>query len=267
MKKIYLIVAVSVLGLFCTNVEAQILVEQGKVIEVIAPGETVTGVLNIHNTSGEPINVIGYWEDFDYVEPYNGNKKFLPAGAGEKSASEWINLSPTSFQLAPFQRKEVSYVINPPQDSTGGYYGVVFFEKESPDVDSRLGVRIVSRVGSLFFLESVDQKRSGRYENIVTEGSGFTGKFTNEGNVILIAEGVYFILDAEGLAVDRGEVPNIYLPPGKTADYKIPFSNELTAGSYTLLLTVDLGEGASLVKEIDFQKTSSGDMTIKEVRD
>ena len=71
---------------------AQLIIEQGKVREVVKPGQTLTGSINVHNRSKNPMTVVTYWEDFDYVAPYNGNKKFLPAGSSKNSCSSWVSL-------------------------------------------------------------------------------------------------------------------------------------------------------------------------------
>ena len=74
-------------------------------------------------------------------------------------------------------------------------------------------------------------------------------------------------MDKEGLVVAREEVKKIYLPPANEATFSIDLPESLKAGDYTLVLTFDLGEGDSLVKEVDFNKSSTGSFKILAQRD
>ena len=142
---------------------AQLVIEQGKVREVVKSGQTLTGSITVHNRSKTPMNVVTYWEDFIYIPPFAGNKKFLPAGASDNSCSGWVNFSPRQFSLAPFAKQKVNYTINVPAKASGGYYGVLLFElRDNLDPLNGIGMKIVSRVGTLFFIETVDRKKRDR---------------------------------------------------------------------------------------------------------
>ena len=91
--------------------------------------------------------------------------------------------------------------------------------------------------------------------------------FTNQGNVVLIPDGTFYIIDQEGMVFDRGAIKKIYLPPGKTGEYKLTFNRDLDPGLYTLVMTIGLEEDDVLVKEIDFKKSYPSDFNIVEIRD
>ncbi|HBR13990.1 MAG TPA: hypothetical protein DD723_00395 [Candidatus Omnitrophica bacterium] len=179
----------------------------------------------------------------------------------------WINFSPKEFALPPFGKKTIAYTINVPKDARGGYYGVLFFEKDAEEMSGKKGLNVVTRVGSLFFLETQDRSKMATLENVTMTLHTVRGSFTNKGNVILIPDGIFYILDEQGLVVDRGEAEKIYLPPAETAEYSMSFSPELPVGRYTMVMTMDLEDGDVMVKEIDFEKMSSAELRVLKTRD
>src|SRR3989338_6988429 len=76
---------------------AQILVEQGKISETVAPGGTHAGVIAVHNTTDQPIRVKAYLEDFQYQPPFDGKKLFSPVGAAPRSIAKWFRFLPAEF--------------------------------------------------------------------------------------------------------------------------------------------------------------------------
>ena len=264
MKKIVFILALSFL--FAQPCLAQIFVEQGKVEHEISPGQNIAGNVTVHNTSDQPLTIRVYWEDFRYEAPYDGKKKFLPAGTTPYSLSGWATVSAQSFTLPGYGKKDVNYVINPPAELKGGYYGVLFFEKAPESVSSSHGINIVARVGSLFFLEPADRIKKASISSWSFESDALQGKFKNEGDVILIPKGVFYVLDDSGVAVDRGEIEKMYIPPGEEADFSFSLSPELGSGHYNAVVTFDLNEGDVVVKELTFVK-SGGSLNIQDIKD
>lgn len=75
------------------------------------------------------------------------------------------------------------------------------------------------------------------------------------------------MMNSEGVVFDRGEVDTLYLPPEQGAPFFITVSDKVPQGAYTLVLTFDLGDGDSLVEEIDFAKKDNSSVEILQVRD
>ena len=151
-------------GLWANAACAQIFIEEGKVVLPIAPGERVERSLLVHNTSDQTINVRAYWEDFHYVAPFDAAKQFLPAGTSPDSFFTWVKSSPQNFTLPAFGKQKISIVFDVPPQIKGGHYGVLFFENESQGRIQEKGVNIVTRVGSLFFLEPENKVKASRIE-------------------------------------------------------------------------------------------------------
>ncbi len=245
---------------------AQMLIEQGKVSETVRAGETLSGQITVFNRSNEPLGVSAYMEDFVYTPPFDGQKKFLPAGTDPRSCSSWITFTPREFTLPALGKQQVNYTIRVPENVSGGYYAVMFFEKKGFTTAPEVGVRIVSRVGSLFFLEAQKSVRQAKVKDLaVTEGK-LRGKVANEGDIILVVKGVYYSLDADGRAVDRGEIKGIYLPPGKSGEFAVALPEKAKAGQYTYVLTFDLGAGVAAVAEADVSISADGQARLLAVR-
>ncbi len=265
-KKIQLL-AVGMLIWMGPTASAQVFIEQGKVNLTAHPGDPLGGDVTVNNTSDKEINVKIYWEDFVYQSPYDGAKKFMPAGTSDRSLAKWIQFSPREIVLPSFGKKKISYTIAVPASAQGGYYGVLFVEPEIPDLKLDKGVKIITRVGSLFFVETEGSIKQASVEGLTFTGSRLQGKFANNGNVILLPQATYYIMDRESIVADRGELKQQYLPPAAVLDIDLELKPELAPGDYTLVLTFDLQSGDVVVKEVDFTKNSDSEYVLKTVRD
>lgn len=249
-----------------SRASAQVFIEQGKINLTVHPGEKINDVVTVNNTSNKEVKVKIYWEDFSYQSPFEGTKKFSPAGTSADSLARWIEFSPHDFVLLPFAKNNISYTLNVPEDAKGGYYGVLFVEPENKELSGDKGVKIITRVGCLFFVETADRVKRASAEELAFDGCRLTGKLRNESNVIILPQATYYVMDREGGVVDRGELKKYYIPPGEVADIDVA-PNDLNIGDYTLVLTIDLQDGDVVVKEIDFTKNSDIDCRLNAVRD
>ncbi|MBN2483614.1 MAG: hypothetical protein JXD21_05395 [Candidatus Omnitrophica bacterium] len=249
-------------------VYAQLMINKGKVTIDIQPQQTYMGSLTVQNSSDQDLAVRVYMEDFRYEAPYEGTKEFFPVGTQPDSCGEWFTFSPQEFSLPAFTSRDVSYAVKVPPSVKGGYYGVMFFETSPGRLqDVRMDLTIVQRIGCLFFLEGVDKEKRISIDNISLEEASVYGRLTNRGNITLVINGVFYILDQTGVVVDRGNIVPLYLPSGIQSEFETGFSSSIGAGTYTMVLTFDLEDGAVLVKEIDFRKDSSERITVLNIRD
>lgn len=258
--------------LFCLTIlntvrdaKAQILIEEGKVKLTVDPQSVTRGKLSVHNTSANPLKLRIYLEDFQYVAPYDGKKKFLPAGSTDKSLNSYLNFAPKELNLPPYGKENVEYSVKLPTHAKGGYYGVLFAETTGSGRQGEIAVNIVARVGALLFIESKERTKSAKITNLTIAKGKLQGGFINSGDVILVPHGVYYFLTKEGMAVDRGEVVNFYLPPGDKTNFEIAINPNLKADDYTCVVTFDLDDGESMTREIDFVKDPAGNLQIQKI--
>lgn len=252
--------------LFPAFAHAQFVVEQSRVESVVQPGKSLVDRIVLHNTANNSKNVRIYWQDFEYVAPFDGEKSFMPAGSLSHSLSNWTTLSRDYATIPAGESITVNYSIKVPADADGGYYGVLFFEEDDPSQVTSTGVKIVMRVGTLFFLGTNDNRDHADVQNLILKDGKFSGQIINHGNTILFPEGTYYALDQDGWVADRGELKKRYLPAGQSATFEWSLPDTLPVSEYTTILTFDLGYGYSLVREIDFSKKSNGDVVITQIR-
>ena len=268
MKKIVFIFTVLILISVSSSVHSQVVLDKGKMKLIITPGETANGALTLSNDTDEDIPLKAYFEDFIYLPPYDATKKFLAAGSTDYSFSQWVFFSPQEFIVPAQGKKELNYVIKPPENISGGYYGVLFFERDRDSSDPQQGgIKIITRIGCLFFLEADDKYKKAVLEDLSTQNNTLSGYLVNTGNVILLANSVFYVMDEEGMVADRNKLKTFYLPPGKKVLMEIVDLDKLSSGRYTIVLTFDLEEGDVFVKEIDFVKEGFGELKIIETRD
>lgn len=254
--------------LACLNISyAQFFVDQAKINLTTSRGDSVMGSFYIQNTTEESLPVRVYWEDFDYVEPFDGTKNFLPSGTGNFSAHGWVTFSPKEFTLPPFGKQQIEYVIKVPENFDQGSYGVMFFERAGDPIRDITGVQIVTRVGTLFFIEPKNTSKKALLDEIKVEDQKIKGVFINQSKIILIPKMSYYILDEEGNMLDRNYLKNLYVPINAKALWETTISKDLKAGHYTLMLNADLDGGDIAIKEIDFVKDANDGIQIQTIRD
>lgn len=245
---------------------AQLFLEEGKVVLAVEPGERVNKSITVANTTDKEINVKAYWQDFDYQAPYEGAKAFTPEGTSKYTAAKMVSYSPLTFKLPGFGKQKIEYSINVPADAKGGYYGVLFVERQPDPMEAQMGLSIVTRVGSLFFIETKDRIKQSDIDNVQVKADKITGIFNNRGNVILIPKMTYNVFDKEGLVADRGELKKLYVPPGASANWEMTVPKTLQAGQFSVVINTDLDEGDVIVTEISFSIDAAGHLKIENVQ-
>ena len=250
------------------HAEAQLILQKSVLQHTVAPGAGVVGSIEVTNSTNKPLGVKLYWQDFIYQPPYDkGGKDFMPSGTSDYTCADMVTFSPSTLTLPPFGKDEVKYSVKAPGDFKSGCDGVLFFEM-NPDVKkARIGMSFVTRMGALFFLESTEADKSAGIGGLAFNQGTMRGEFQNIGNVVLFPKGVYYILNDAGMVVDRGELKKQYVPPQARTNFDLPVPDILKPGTYTVVLTFDLDQGDSVVKEADFSKTSSGEFKLLTTRD
>jgi hypothetical protein len=246
---------------------AQLALDKREIKLEAKPGERVSGSVTVINASNKDVTLKTYCEDFAYKTPYLGFKTLLPLGSTEYSLGKWITLATPVFLVPAKGKQEVQYTINVPKDAKGGYYGVLFFEKGEGAVAGEKGIGIIEKIGCSFFLETTDKVKNFKLDDVSVGKDGIQGVLYNLGNVILISQGTFYIMDAKGIVADRGNINKYYLPPGEKASFTVKVSNQVLPGKYTLVINFDMEAGKALIKEVDFSKDNTGSISILAMRD
>ncbi len=253
-----------------------LITEEGKIRLSVAPGSTKSGVIHLKNTSSEPLAVRAYLDDWYYLPVADGSKEFKPAGIMPLSCASWISFNPAEFTIPAFGSQVVNYVVKVPKDVVGGHYAVLFFESvlTNPMQQEGVGVAVAVRLGSLFYIEPEGTiKRDVTISQLslerVNENAPLIVKldFKNSGNVDITASGTFDLIDKTGLVYARGKFGQAYTFPNDTATLKGEWKESIAAGTYDLVITLDLGKaleeagmgrGPVVVKEANVEIGPSG---------
>jgi P pilus assembly chaperone PapD len=213
-------------------------------IELVASPDTATnGVYNVVNEGSESVRVA--------VQPEEWPRSATPKG--DLSIDKWLTVTPMEFDLAPQERKEVQFTINPPNGRGGELSAMIFFATTSPEgtmnITTRNGVSLYAAFADVMRLEcsiaGVDvSKFEQKTDNgIVDRGIVFTINIENKSNVHIRPTGSIVITGEDGsshnLNIERGFPTYI----GGKGSYQVLWDKkDVTQGKYEALITLDYGQ-------------------------
>ena len=112
-------------------------------------GEQADKMINVQNQGSELIRMRAYVMDFSIDR--EGNFVFSEAGHESYSASRWLSVAETDFELAPGESQEVEVGLSAPSEvEPGGHYAALFFEA-IPSANQG-AVSISTRIPTLFYI-------------------------------------------------------------------------------------------------------------------
>lgn len=283
-KKVIILFFVPLISLIIIN-QVQAIdmphIDKSKIRLYMKPGQAQSGEIIVENTTNEAMSMRVYPQDW-YYSSGDGSKEFVPVNATTHSCASWINFSPAEFILAASSRQKIRYSIKAPLAASGGYYAVLFSENmvgKAPGLTLKqtVGVNLAVRFATLFYIEiEGTTQRKGELDNLKLRKAGLYAPllinaiFKNAGNVDIIASGVFAIIDKVGKVHGRGKFDDLYTLAGDSAKLKGIWRKSLSTGSYTLVITMDLGKaghksdfekGPFLIKEIDLEIAQDGSLS------
>jgi P pilus assembly chaperone PapD len=139
----------------------------------VEPGRAYTNTISLKNTGSAPEHVKAYCQDWA-MKP-DGLVVFVDAGKLTQSASPWVTLSPTDFDLAPGDTVQVRYTIRPPADAKGEFRTVIIFEGSAQAMTLHGGAsRVIPRLGSVVYVQCgpIPQPQARITQFVVTADGG-----------------------------------------------------------------------------------------------
>lgn len=225
-----------------------------KVTQILNPGESVSGVVQIVNAGDNAVNMETKVEDF---VPLAGTYQIqiVQRAPGVTTVRDWITLdAPRSFVLEKGAEKNITYTIKAPSDAEpGGHFGVALFKaSELPGngqqlkVGTQVGMLILVTVpGSHLEKGNVLGFKGPRF--VKKSPINFTIKFENTGTVHFEPKGTIVITNMFGKEI--GKVPvggQAVLPTGvKDLVASVNF-DKILWGRYKANLKMFDGEGNEL---------------------
>jgi len=242
---------------FVSSAQAEKLpfMNQSKIRVVVSPGERSFGEITLDNPTEESRSMHLYLEDWYYVPGGSGAKEFLPADTTPASACPWITFSPADVIVPAFGKQKINYSINVPPGATGTRFATLFFETllskgVFSDSGRSAGLDFNVRVATLFYVEVKGTvNRSAKISNLEiapskeTKGSlDITLDFENTGNTDITTSGNFSLMSKEGIVSARGAFNSVYTFPGGKGILLGVWKDEIPAGVYDLVISVDLGK-------------------------
>lgn len=235
----------------------------------ILPGESQGGVFNLHNEKDEEVYVEILVKDWVLV---NNDRRFAEPGTHTRSLSKWLTFEEESVNIGPKQSRKIRYMIEVPEKSEGGYWGLVCFEsrplkrgqgggiKVATQLVSFLGVEVEGTLNRKVTIEEISA------QHIKDKGVRLRATLKNVGNVQLFQPaplGKFKIMDSNNNILAEGELTGLMLLPNETGVYESE-SFKLTEGEYETTITFDYGEPKLIGRKVMLSTKSFYDWKVLE---
>jgi len=222
----------------------------------LRPGETEVKNISITNRTDKTITFVVKVEDF--IGSHNRDETVILLENKESpfSLKNYITPELETFTLEPLQKITMPITISIPQDiPPTGLYGTVIVSNQTSgenDADTESQTRLVSRLGSLFFVKIAgnvnedglleDFRVSGSKQLIYNRGQlVFEILFSNKGNVHLIPYGVIEIRSMLGFVVETLPIDPYFALPDATRFRTMHWDGGIRFGRYSATLLLNRG--------------------------
>ena len=237
------------------------------------PGDTIKATISIRDISKSSLVVRGEVNDFTASSSEDGNPKIITDTSIEDpySLKAWVSSLPT-FTLKSRELQQLPITISVPNNaSPGGYYGVIRFTSNPPELEGT-GVSLSASIGALVILTvngDVNQKLSIEEFSVNKNGKAgslfeatplqFIERIKNSGNIHEEPTGLVTITDMFG-----NKVVNLGInqPPGRILPDSIrkfsqpldsaSMGNRIMFGLYHAELSVNYANGQSVKSNLTF---------------
>jgi hypothetical protein len=230
-------------------------------------GATYTNTFTLSNGTMTRLrvrcSVSDYWYD-EHNQRVTGRAGTLP-----RSASLWVQFSPSEFIIEPHSSGSVNAVITVPTGATGGYYTAPTFETENADApaparEGTAQANLKIRFQGLLLLTTADATEYnveilGGQVSPPTASSPLEMDLDvrNRSTAHARVRGIFALLDASGKLAGRGKTVEKRYMPGQRESFKTLWAGELKPGRYTALITLSYDRAgmtpATLVYEVPFE--------------
>lgn len=208
------------------------------------PGKTIVVKSKVRNKSNEKLPVNVRVEDFT-AQGEEGQVALVEGGLN--SLTKWTSVSPTSFELAPGEEREVTgQIVIPASKVAGGYYGSFVYsvigEKKpntatvGQEIASLFLLRISGPVSEKIYLDRLEAPVFSEFGPIP-----LTAKFTNSGNVHTKVYGLVNITDMFGKKITDLVINGTNIFPGASRIIKTSLNERFLFGKYTATAIIYYG--------------------------
>jgi hypothetical protein len=232
-----------------------------QIVQDFKPGVPFEYSLAVENKGSEAAELHVQVTDFWYNE--KNDKTFNAPGTSPRSAANWIQFVPETFEVAAGGTQKMKAIITPPADARGGYYAVLFVESKPVATNKQTedGKRVFTnmRIGCLVMLTA---KSTESYNvalgdlNLTPPADNQALKLSfsldNESNTHVFPQARLAILSPEHKLVAKAEGEAKRFLPGQKDSMKVEWNGELNAGDYTAVLSLVYGGTHTETRQIAF---------------
>jgi hypothetical protein len=217
------------------------------------PGETLTNIIKIENTSSVPLTIIARPENF--VAYGEGGQVAITEEQSTFAISKWITIDNARQTIPGGSFALFSYQIAIPQNAEpGSHYGAVVFSTEAGKTQGS-GAALTQQIGSLILLKlpgNTFEKATLEYfkpssQVFTSKNMSFNALVSNEGNVHIKPYGYITITNLFGQKVKTIEIKGKNILPGSKRTFNEEFVFE-NIGVYNAEFTLVFSGGSQLIK-------------------
>jgi P pilus assembly chaperone PapD len=231
------------LGLIMAGpIYASTLVEPGKFILTLKPGERVTNTISVKNVSDKATVVRAVVYDWTL----NDQDQMLtsPLGTRKDSLNGLIKFNPRVFNLEAGASQLVRFTLSAPKEpGVGEFRGIVYFEEESQLPGGGVNAKLVTQVGSTIYMTMAPGQLKFKLTSAkialspTGELSGNVG-VRNEGSAHARYEITYKVVNEKNVVVAQDQTPEKILLPGFEREVTFPVPGKFPPGKYNLFLEI-----------------------------
>ena len=227
----------------------------------VEPGKPVEGTILLSGSFPTAAVIRVTYGDWS-LKPNGDFIFFERPGLQSRSLLGWLEVSPGKFTMSGKQMQTVRYRLRPPEDITGGYWGMIFLQGDPKPVTAgqgSVGVNIVGRLAVIVYAQTqrgaiVDGKIKGVTAKWAEGSLAMTANFVNLGNVMLRLKGRFEIRDAaSGKTVDKVNFENLPVLPDGNRIIAMTEKERLAPGAYALVAVVDYGGKSNVAGQCSFK--------------
>jgi hypothetical protein len=269
--KLLVLLACALLLSFLSGTQAQqnsVAVTPASIDAKVKRGTSYTQTFTLNNNTGTRLRFKCSVEDVWYDE--DNKRTSGRAGTLPRSASLWVQFSPSEIVVEPRSSAAVKAIITVPQSAAGGYYAVPVFEAmpaEPVIVNASLPQvsTATASIGVRFRgLLMVTTTESAEYNAEILGGRisppsasselALQLDVLNRSTAHITLRGAFAILDSSGVLAGRGSIKEKRYLPDQRKMLATGWAGELSPGAYTAVVTLSYDrvgrEPATLLYEL-----------------
>ena len=223
----------------------------------VEPGQSKSRIITLKNHSSTNQTFVAVLGDF--LPQKDGGNKTLSANSTSFSCADWITISPSFFELAPNEEKELAITMQVPVGNFSSRWAMIYFRTAqeqttfSADKGLRTGVSVSSQIAvkviqspssNTNYSVKIDKLKEITKENDTARV--FSANIENIGDKITNCR-VFLIVSniktAEEIQFDPVE---IQIFPKTLRVVNLRFPKVLPKGDYSLAAVLDYGDKANL---------------------